>query len=265
MSKEDISLVYSFKMENDISYFKSMPTEVQISAECNAASVIYESFIICADQDYLTARLLAQESLPRGFFWAAAQTTEKYLKAFLLLNGVSVKAFKQHPIIELFECAAKIDSNLKNINISPHSLFHIEPSMSHHLKKFTTSEFLSDLETHGSPDNRYNSFGVEYNTGHLCALDALSFHLREKIHAPDISHSLKKLSQKLISSFKENNPWFHPEIKSPIPVPSEEFPINISSSVTKLEFLIKHRSNPAYDIALKWLDSKMKLPKTAKP
>lgn len=44
------------------------------------------------------SRLLAQKGLTRGFYWAATQATEKYLKAFLLMNGQSVKGFIGHPI-----------------------------------------------------------------------------------------------------------------------------------------------------------------------
>ncbi len=248
-------------MSGEIAHFKLMPEHIQSSAECNAVDVIYESFVVPADQDYLMSRLLAQKGLPRGFYWAAAQAIEKYLKAFLLMNGEGVKGFKAHPIKKLFEAASKIDSSLADLNVLPHQSIQVQDSVSHHLKKFAIPDYIDDLERHGSADNRYNAFGVEYNTGHLCAMDSLSFQLRRKIGAIPIDESFRKLSPDLILIFEKNNPWFRAEENQPISqVPSDEFPIQYSSSVTKLEFLIKNKSNPAYKLALQWLSAKMKLP-----
>ena len=67
--------------------------------------VIYESFVIPADEDYLTARLLVKSKLYRGFYWSAAQCIEKYLKAYLLLHDVSVKKSNGHSIKPLFKIA----------------------------------------------------------------------------------------------------------------------------------------------------------------
>lgn len=97
-NNDDMGFIYSFDMSKEMPYFKSMPEHLQASAESNAVEVIYESFVIPADEDYLMSRLLAQKGLTRGFYWAATQATEKYLKAFLLMNGQSVKGFIGHPI-----------------------------------------------------------------------------------------------------------------------------------------------------------------------
>lgn len=240
-----------------------MPKETQSSAEANAVSVIYESFVVPGDEDYLMSRLLAQKGLQRGFYWAAAQTIEKYLKAFLLMNGEGVNEFKKHPIKKLFETAVKIDSSLLKLDISPHHSIHVEDGFSRSLEKFTIQHFIEELERHGNADNRYNAFGVEYNTGHLCALDSLSFQLRQKIGVIPIEESLNNLSPDLIKIFEKNNPWFCADKNLPlISIPSKDFPLQSSTSVTKLEFLIKHRNkNPAYGLALRWLNAKMKLPK----
>jgi hypothetical protein len=261
LENNKMGFIYSFDMSREIAHFKRMPEHIQSSAECNAVDVIYESFVVPGDQDYLMSRLLAQKGLPRGFYWAAAQAIEKYLKALLLMNGEEVKGFKAHPIKALFEAASRIDTSLADLNILPHQSIQVEASVSHHLKKFAIPDFIDDLERHGSADNRYNAFGVEYNTGHLCAMDSLSFQLRGKIGAIPIYESFKKLSSDLILIFENNNPWFQTEEnKLPNRMPSEEFPIQYSSSVTKLEFLMQNESNPAYRLALQWLRAKMKLP-----
>ena len=114
-----MGFVYSFDMSEKIAHFKRMPEYIQSSAECNVVDVIYESFVVTGDQDYLMSRLLAQKGLPRGFYWAAAQAIEKYLKAFLLMNGESVKEFNAHPINELFKVASRIDTSLADLNVLP--------------------------------------------------------------------------------------------------------------------------------------------------
>ncbi len=205
------------------------------------------------------SRLLAQKGLPRGFYWAAAQAIEKYLKAFLLMNGVDVKGFKAHPIKALFEAASVIDTSIASLDILPHQSIQVHASVSHHLKTFAIMDFINDIEKHGRADNRYNTLGVEYNTGHLCAMDSLSFKLRRKFGAIPIGESFKKLSPDLILIFEKNNPWFQTR-ENQYQIPNEDFPILYSSNVTKFEFLIENESNPAYKIALQWLRKKMKLP-----
>jgi len=257
-----MGFIYSFDMSKEIDNFKRMPKHIQSSAECNAVDVIYEPFVVPGDQDYLMSRLLAQKGFPRGFFWAAAQATEKYLKAFLVMNGESVKKFKLHPIKKLFDAAKKIDPSFDGLSILPHQSIRVEPDVAHFLEKFTIQSFIDELEKHGNPNNRYNAIGVDYNTGHLLAMDSLAFQVRGKIGAIPINESFNQLSPDLIATFESHNPWFqtgtdHP----PCNIPSIEFPIQYFSSVTKFEFLTKNMSNPAYNQALQWLRTKMKLPK----
>ena len=64
-----------------------------------------------------------------------------------------------------------------------------------------------------------------------------------------------------MATFEKHNPWFQTGISPPhCQIPSVEFPIHDSVSVTTYQFLSKHKSNPAYRIALQWLGEKMKLP-----
>jgi len=259
---DKMGFIYNFDMSKEIANFKRMPEHIQSKAECSAVDVIYESFVVPGDQDYLMSRLLAQKGLPRGFYWAAAQAIEKYLKAFLLMNDEGVKKFKAHPIKELFKAASRIDTSFADLSILPHHSIQVDHSVSHHLKRFTIQDFIDELEKHGSADNRYNTIGVEYNTGHLCAMDSLSFQVRRKIGAIPINESFNKLSPDLITTFEKLNPWFQTGIDhAPSQIPSDEFPIQYSSNVTKFEILTKNESNPAYSLALQWLRAKMKLPK----
>jgi len=163
--------VYEFKVEDVIPYSQALPKEFKISAECNIVDVIYESFVVTADQDYLTARLLAKSGLYRAFYWAAAQAIEKYLKAFLLLHGESVIDVT-HNVTVLYEKACILDTSLQSITIEPHDLLSIPEYARDYLKVFSTIDFLRDINKFGRPDNRYNSFGVNFNSGRIQPINA---------------------------------------------------------------------------------------------
>lgn len=147
----------------------------------------------------------------------------------------------------------------------PHQGIQVDHSISNLLKNFSAHSFIAELEKYGSSDNRYNTFGVEYNTGHLFAMDSFSFQLRKKIGVVSIDRSFNKTSPDLIQLFKKYNPWFSLEGNFPFnKIPNADFPIQFSSSVTKLEFLMKNNDSPAYSMALRWLNAKMKIPKIDK-
>lgn len=250
--------VYEFEVEDAFPYAQALPTEFKISAECNIVDVIYESFVVTADQDYLTARLLAKSGLYRAFYWAAAQAIEKYLKAFILFRGESVKDGK-HDVEALYKKACTLDAALQRITIEPHDLLPVPEYAREYLKVYSTIEFLRNIDKFGRPDNRYNSFGVDFNTGCLFALDHFVFSLREKTTVPDIWQSLRNVDGSLIDTFAMHNPWFS---TGPVASDPPQTPIVVTDSiaVTKLNFLVKQSQNPPYRLALKWLDQMMKLP-----
>ncbi len=261
-NKATDGFIYSFDMSDEISHFKRLPDDIQCNAERHVVNVIYESFVVTGDQDYLMARMLAQNGLPRGFFWAASQALEKYLKAFLLMKGYGVTNFNGHLLKKLFEAANNIDSSLANLDIHPHKSIFIEPSVSHLFKKFTVIHFISEIEKYGKADNRYNASGVEYNTGHLCALDSLVFQLRAIIGVIPIDDSFKRLSPELITGFERSNPWFNKgDNYFKYEAPSKDFPIQFSVSVTSLDYIKNNEGVSDCMLAMQWLDSKMKLPK----
>jgi len=258
-----MDFIYRFDMSKDIAHFKRFPQNVQSSAECNAVKVIYESFVVPADEDYLMSRLLAQEGLFRGFYWAAAQAVEKYLKAFLLINGEGVKNFKGHPLRKLFDAAIKIDKSIASLDILPHKNIGIIDSVPQLFRIFTPVEFIGEIEKYGCADNRYNAFGVEYNAGYLYALDSFSFKLRKQIEVLPIKESFKKLSRNMVLVFERNNLWYQGEADRVIlKIPSKELSFLAAANTTTLDFLRQNKSNTAYRLALEWLDGKMKLPES---
>lgn len=254
-----MDFVYNFKIEDDLPYLKGLPDQELASAEINIVRVINDSFIVTADQDYLSARFLAIKRLHRAFFWSASQAIEKYLKAFLLMNGVCIKdkKFNNHKISLLLEEAEKIDPTIKLISFKIHPAITIANETKKHLKVLDINKFINAIETNGSPSNRYNQKGITFNTSYLLGLDNFVYFLREKIGVPNISQSLEKFDSELISAFKLNNPLFTDGDNTTLfPIPCPEFPINLNFTVTHLDFLRKNMPN---GIELIWLDKKMKL------
>ena len=248
---------YMIDISKDIHIFNSLSDDDKAQIERLVVKVIYESFIITGDEDYLMSRLLAQKGLLRGFYWAAAQAIEKYFKAFLLMNGEGVKN-QAHTLVELYKEVCKIDDSVIDLEISTHKNLNSETLQC--LQQVTVEQFVRELAKHGVPDNRYNANGVEYNTVHLFTMDSLVYQLRQKIGVPEINSSFRNFSSDLINIFGNNNPWFDGAIsKESSQIFSEKFTIIDSSNVTTLDILIKN-SNPLYKLALQWLCPKMKLP-----
>lgn len=259
-----LNFVYSFNLGDAVSHFDIYPERTKAEAERYVAEVIYESFVVTGDQDYLMARLLALKSLPRGFYWAAAQTVEKYLKALLLLRGQGVASYRGHNLLNLFEAATAVEPSLGTADISMHKSITAPENYSKYIQQFSINELLVDLENHGAPDNRYNAIGIEYNTGHLFALDAFAHHVRALIGVPPIAESYRKLSEDLVASFNIANPWFCASQGLPLTLPTKELPLRADGTVTMLEFISKNQKNPECAIAVEWLSEKMQLPKSLK-
>lgn len=262
MNERRLSYIYSFKCEDELEHFDKLSGDAQANIERYIVEVICESFVEPADEDYITARLLAQKGMHRAFFWAASQALEKYLKAFLLLRGASVNkdCFKGHPIAALHSEACSIDGQLAAVDTKSHSQIKIHPNVAESFEDVSVADFINDIEAQGSPDNRYNSFGVSFNSGHLFALDSFVFGLRRQIGVPPIQETLRKVDQGLIEAFYLYNPWFALTHIDLAEIPNENFNLMLSGSVTTLDRLISAHAPYGSRFVLQWLDKKMKLP-----
>jgi hypothetical protein len=198
----------------------------------------------------------------RAFFWAASQALEKYLKAFLLMRGVSINrnCFKGHPIVALYHEACSVDEVILTVDTQPHSKINIHPNVSGLIDKLTVDKFLEVIESQGNSDNRYNSSGVKFNSGYLFATDSFVFGLRQLIGVTPIEETLKKMDQYLVEAFNLYNPWFAPLPKDLLEIPNNRFPLRIVGSVTTLDFLSSANAPHEARYVLHWLDKKMKLP-----
>lgn len=261
-----LSYVYSFKCIDDLDHFDKLAGKMQGSIERYIVKVICDSFVEPADEDYVTARLLAQKGMHRAFFWAASQALEKYLKAFLLMRGVSVNCdcFKGHPVSLLHNRACSEDGQLSVVDTKPHSSIRIHQNVSESIKEFHVTDFINEVESQGSPDNRYNSSGVQFNSGYLFALDSYVFGLRQLIGVPPIQEIFRKMDQDIIKIFNAYNPWFAPADVDLPEIPSEYFKPRISMSVTTLDILTGPHPPDGSKFVLQWLNKKMQLPKNVK-
>lgn len=260
--KRELNFICNFKCEDDIDNFNMLPDYAQIIIEKSICDVVYESFVVPADEDYVTARFLAQKGRYRAFFWAAAQAIEKYLKAFLLFNGVSVneRRFNGHPLVALFEEASSLDSELKNLSVKFHSSIRINENFKELFSEVSVSEFLRMLESEGSPDNRYNSFGTDFNSGYLFSLDSFIYALRGKVGVPPIEVFVEKLDYDLVRKFYLYNPFFSGKTILRR-LPNRSFKMRASISSTTMDRFVC--DNPPFysGYIAQWLNKKMRLPK----
>jgi HEPN domain-containing protein len=136
--------------------------------------LIQSCFLETADLDYLTARWAYANGVFRTFYWSAAQCVEKYLKAALLYNGVSVKKYG-HDLNRLYSAVGEIESKLLAANISM-------PDTTGMGREAWNGEpmtlFVDYLDRYGSPDSRYSLKGTFINGPVVHPLDSLSALLR---------------------------------------------------------------------------------------
>jgi len=171
----------------------------------NILDIIDETFLFTADEDYLNARFLAFNQHHRSFYWSAAQCLEKYLKANLLLLGISVSDFG-HDIENMYQELTKIDSSLsKRELIVPEQLIEIKALWG----KRKIGNFVSLVSKHGHPDNRYDYVGVSIEPSTLFKLDQLVYILRNKITESGL-YKHCKLSPELQKYLLDNNFKFAP-------------------------------------------------------
>jgi HEPN domain-containing protein len=260
------SVICSLNIVKDLPYLSNLNEDLILNIEDNIIKVIYESFIVTADQDYFTARILAYNGLSRAFYWAASQSIEKYLKAFLLLNGKVDKKLDTHRTKDLLNNASSFDSSLNSIDVSPHpeiELVSKEWALSS-FKELSLTDFINDLDTHGNPNNRYNAIGVHFNSYHIFALDKLTFFIREKVGLHPFEESFHFDMSNNVSTFKHNNPLFSSSFANRDSTSKLPLSFRDSKTLTHLEYMIKNSSHFSNEI--RWLNEKIKLtlPKTQK-
>ena len=148
-----------------------MGTESQLNVLKN--EVVTHFFVNTADQDYILARMSYHGQMVNGFFWAAGQAIEKYLKASLLLNRKPSKKYN-HDLVKLFKAVNQYASDLfpERLTKPPQlktGFFNGEE---------TPVEFLKRIKPYTDPNSRYNIFGYCLSPGDLFYLDQFIFAAR---------------------------------------------------------------------------------------
>lgn len=147
--------------DTSLNHFKSVAT--------------HDFFVLPADQNYFLARFTRIYGFAGEFWWQSLQAIEKYLKAGLLLNGVSVKKSKGHEIFALWEEHSSIFGELAVTSFVKPALLHDD-----FWRPQTVGDFIHDVETQGQPDSRYGLVSHREQMDDLFKLDQLVFELRRR-------------------------------------------------------------------------------------
>ncbi|MGY4617264.1 hypothetical protein ACVWZ4_002491 [Bradyrhizobium sp. USDA 4472] len=141
-------------------------------------SIIEDLFIRTADDNYVLARWCFHQSMNVDFFWLAVHALEKYLKAILLLNGMSSKGIGskqyQHNIVDLYAAVAPLAPELLPADLNkpddrmPDEYWRVE----------TMVDFLARLYRDGQAHNRYQLFGYSRQAEDLWKLDRAVYSVR---------------------------------------------------------------------------------------
>lgn len=132
-------------------------------------------FLESADDDYITARWAYSHAKQQIFFWHAAQSLEKLMKAVLLLNNESVIEY-EHDIPRLWARLCELDvRNRISRDIPKHKgtalladIWEAQP----------VTDFVKLVHYYGSPDARYGSLGTKQGGPLYSILDKIYFEIR---------------------------------------------------------------------------------------
>jgi len=146
--------------------------EVQQTLIPSQMRIVQWMFIDTADDNYATARWCFLKQLNVDFFWLAAQSLEKYMKAVLLLNGCSSKKYG-HKLVPLYDRVSKLAPGLL-----PSELTKPDDLETCYWRKESPRNCIERFDKQGSPENRYQIYGYEREMHDLFKLDQLVFAIR---------------------------------------------------------------------------------------
>lgn len=151
---------------------------MQAKLEAAKNGIVRDMFIRTADENYITARWCASNSLFTDFLWLSLHSVEKYLKAALLLNGQFVKG-SSHNISGLFSDFQKIAGEFLPTTLQR------PPRLDMDWRDQNTSDFVQGLASGGDPHNRYLMYGHITDPEDVHRLDILVFAIRRACHNLD--------------------------------------------------------------------------------
>jgi len=226
------------------------PEDQQDRFKENLFDFIEETFVFTADEDYVTARMLALTGMHRMFYWSASQALEKYFKALLLQQGFSVNSYS-HNLYKIFSSNSDVFNFLNDVDLGLPNKVKEKYDELGFLELFGSVEiFIKHVEEYGSTDNRYNQIGIGYETTALILLDRVVWMLQTKIARSEIMESrVRKMDEHIVVFLKKNHEFFEP-YEPPI--------IQLHNRVTKLERILKGCYG-FQNIYEKWLKENIKI------
>lgn len=131
-------------------------------------------FIETADSNYLLARYTKINNILPEFFWQAAQSLEKYMKAGLILNGVSVKN-EGHDLNKLW-------CNYKEVyHECPILAFKRPDQLAQELwSERSLDQFIKHINMYGSTECRYGLTSFNTSPSDLFQLDLFIHELKRR-------------------------------------------------------------------------------------
>lgn len=153
-----------------------------MSIESSKHNLVLELFVRTADENYVTARWCAINQLNTDFLWLSVHSLEKYLKAVLLINGLSSRRASPgqkwygHNIVQLYSDVKKLAGPLLPENLLKPKNLEIR-----HWSERTPEQFMEHLHGNGNADNRYLIYGYSTASQDLHMLDAMVFAVRRLI------------------------------------------------------------------------------------
>jgi len=151
---------------------------------------VNKTFRNIADQEYISARLLYKSKLFLQLLWMAAQSIEKYLKAILIYNEISVTQSNHHEHSDLYKMI--IDS-IKDIKFDfPDDVIN----------------FIKYLDEQGQ--NRYFSTPYVIQTNFLTQLDKTVWYIRRYCDNYRKTENGKSIFKEEIKRIQHQNLIDHP-------------------------------------------------------
>lgn len=143
-------------------------------------SMIDDTYLASADQDYVVARWSFENELYSNFLWSSAQCVEKYLKCILLHHRISVREL-DHNLITAWTLVQK---KCPHIVIAP--FYDVPQITGKHFRcsDDTPGKFVEGLNDTGDPDVRYLQIHFSLDFSDLMKLDQLVFSLRKNCFGP---------------------------------------------------------------------------------
>lgn len=127
--------------------------------------LIKDLFIFTADENYISFRICLINGIDNEMSWQAAHALEKYIKAVLVLNDISVKKIS-HNICDLYDELTKLASELLPQELEIGST------------KVNPIDFIKFLSGNGNPNNRYGVYGYSFSSESMVLMDNLVFSIR---------------------------------------------------------------------------------------